>query len=152
MGRRCRCRAGCLLAGGGCPIHEPGLETLLRRHLAEGRLRFTTDVTAAVRACPIALSSANDVIPGTIPCASALDAAAGADAVVLATEWPEYLALDLAALHRTMRGDLLADGRNAISEDAARAAGLRYPGVGRGGTPGRRDEAPDGSIEMPRAA
>jgi len=37
------------LSRGEIPIYEPGLEPLVRRNLAEGRLRFTTDVGAAVR-------------------------------------------------------------------------------------------------------
>lgn len=35
------------------PIYEPGLEPLVKRNLAEGRLRFTTDVGAAVRASDV---------------------------------------------------------------------------------------------------
>ncbi|HSC22729.1 MAG TPA: UDP-glucose/GDP-mannose dehydrogenase family protein [Casimicrobiaceae bacterium] len=37
-----------LLQSGGVPIHEPGLEPMIRRNVAAGRLRFTTDVDAAV--------------------------------------------------------------------------------------------------------
>jgi len=37
-----------ILNGGGVPIHEPGLEAMVRRNAAAGRLRFTTDVDAAV--------------------------------------------------------------------------------------------------------
>jgi len=37
-----------VLEGGGVPIHEPGLEPLIRRNADAGRLRFTTDVDAAV--------------------------------------------------------------------------------------------------------
>ncbi|HEX6138463.1 MAG TPA: UDP-glucose/GDP-mannose dehydrogenase family protein [Casimicrobiaceae bacterium] len=37
-----------LLRMGGVPIHEPGLEPMIRRNVAASRLRFTTDVDAAV--------------------------------------------------------------------------------------------------------
>ncbi|MCE7875730.1 MAG: UDP-glucose/GDP-mannose dehydrogenase family protein [Betaproteobacteria bacterium PRO3] len=38
-----------VLNGGGVPIHEPGLEAMIRRNVAAGRLHFTTDVDLAVR-------------------------------------------------------------------------------------------------------
>ena len=38
-----------VLNAGGIPIHEPGLESVVRRNVEAGRLRFTTDVEAAVR-------------------------------------------------------------------------------------------------------
>ncbi len=37
-----------ILASGGVPIHEPGLQPMIARNVAAGRLRFTTDVDAAV--------------------------------------------------------------------------------------------------------
>jgi len=37
-----------LLQQGGVPIHEPGLEPMIRRNVAASRLRFTTDVDEAV--------------------------------------------------------------------------------------------------------
>ncbi len=37
-----------ILKSGGVPIHEPGLEAMIARNVAAGRLRFTTDIDAAV--------------------------------------------------------------------------------------------------------
>jgi UDPglucose 6-dehydrogenase len=37
-----------VLASGGVPIHEPGLEPMIRRNVVAGRLRFTTDIDSAV--------------------------------------------------------------------------------------------------------
>ncbi|HEV2220370.1 MAG TPA: UDP-glucose/GDP-mannose dehydrogenase family protein [Casimicrobiaceae bacterium] len=37
-----------MLEGGGVPIHEPGLESMIQRNVAAGRLHFTTDIDAAV--------------------------------------------------------------------------------------------------------
>ena len=61
----------------------------------------------------------------------AYDAARDADAVLLATEWPEYLELDLEKVAALMRGDLLVDGRNILDPGVVVAAGLRYEGMGR---------------------
>ncbi len=41
------------LQRGEIPIYEPGLEPLVKRNLAEGRIRYTTDVAEAVRASDI---------------------------------------------------------------------------------------------------
>ena len=60
---------------------------------------------------------------------------AGADAVVLATEWNEFRTLDFARCAAAMRGTLLVDGRNIFDPENVRAAGLRYVGVGRGSSP-----------------
>lgn len=60
----------------------------------------------------------------------ALAACTEADAIVVATEWPEFAALDLYALRQVTRGDLLVDGRAVIDPHRAAAAGFRYRGVG----------------------
>ena len=62
----------------------------------------------------------------------ALRAAADADAIVLATEWPQFLSLDLAELRQAMRGDIFFDGRNNFDPDLVRQAGFRYLGIGAG--------------------
>ncbi len=58
----------------------------------------------------------------------ASEACAAVDAVVIATEWPEFAAIDLSQLRRVTRGDLLFDGRSLISPVTAAAAGFRYAG------------------------
>ncbi len=63
---------------------------------------------------------------------SALEAAWQADAVVLATDWQEFLGLDLERLRAETRGDLFFDGRNIFDPALVEAAGFRYRGIGRG--------------------
>lgn len=63
--------------------------------------------------------------------AGPLEAAAGADAVVLATAWPEYARLDLPRLASVLRGRTVFDGRRLWDPEAVRRAGLVYLGVDR---------------------
>jgi nucleotide sugar dehydrogenase len=56
------------------------------------------------------------------------EACEAADALVIATEWPEFAEMDLQALRRVTRGNLLFDGRTVISPASAAAAGFRYAG------------------------
>jgi len=57
--------------------------------------------------------------------------AEGADALVLATEWPEYRSLDFERLRTKMRSPVLLDGRNFLDPTGLRKAGFVYIGVGR---------------------
>ncbi len=87
---------------------------------------------ALVRAYdPIAEQQARRLMPQLDYAAGTMDAIADADAVVLVTEWPEFLELDWNEVAQAMRGRLLIDGRNALDGDAVRAAGLDYEGIGR---------------------
>jgi UDPglucose 6-dehydrogenase len=87
---------------------------------------------AQVRAYdPIAEHAARALMPQLDYADSALDAIVDADAVILVTEWPEFLQLEWNEVARAMRGTLLIDGRNALDGDAVRAAGLTYEGIGR---------------------
>jgi UDPglucose 6-dehydrogenase len=88
---------------------------------------------ATIRAFdPQGRKQAEASLPGVIWCESALDAAKGADALVVITEWNEFRALDLEAARASMTGDVLVDLRNVFQPSAARAAGFKYSGVGRG--------------------
>ena len=62
---------------------------------------------------------------------SPADGASGADAILLATEWPEFHDLPLAEFSRTMRQPVLLDARNYLDGAAVREAGLTYLCMGR---------------------
>ena len=81
---------------------------------------------------PIAEEEARRLIGGVHFAADALDAVAGADAVVLVTEWDEFVGLDWSEVAERMAGHLVLDGRNALDREAIAAAGLTYEGIGRG--------------------
>jgi UDPglucose 6-dehydrogenase len=88
---------------------------------------------AQVRAFdPIATDEARKIMP-ELDCAESVeDAVAGADAIVLVTEWPQFLELDWAAVAAAMTGNVVIDGRNALDGRAVTAAGLDYEGIGIG--------------------
>ncbi len=81
---------------------------------------------------PVGREQAEPLLPGIEFAASAEEAANGADAVVIVTEWDEFRALDLAELARRMRGRTLVDLRNIYDKSEAEEAGLVYRGIGRG--------------------
>lgn len=62
---------------------------------------------------------------------SALDALAGADALLVLTEWPEFARIVPAAIAHALTGTLVIDGRNLLDAERISSAGLRYRSVGR---------------------
>lgn len=75
---------------------------------------------------------AASLLPGVDWCLNALDAARGAHALTVVTEWNEFRALDLDAAKRAMAGDVLVDLRNVFEPGLAHRAGFKYSGIGRG--------------------
>lgn len=63
--------------------------------------------------------------------ASALEAADGAELLLVATEWPIFQQVPVDRLAERMAGDLVYDVRNLLDPAAVREAGLRYVGLGR---------------------
>jgi UDPglucose 6-dehydrogenase len=88
--------------------------------------------------------------PDLLVVPDAYEAATGADAVVLVTEWPEFERLDFAELRRRMRGDLFVDGRNVLRGAGMRAAGFVYESFG--ASPERRRLRPVPTRVMPATA
>ena len=64
-------------------------------------------------------------------CSNAYEAAAGADAVLLLTEWNEFKQIDLARVLSGLRRPVLIDGRNMFVPAEMRAQGFEYASVGR---------------------
>ena len=81
---------------------------------------------------PVAMEGARKVLRGVEYAADAYDAARGADALVIVTEWNEFRNLDLPRLRKLMRRPVLCDLRNIYDPQEVEAAGLRHIGVGRG--------------------
>ncbi len=92
------------------------------------------DAGAVIQAFdPAAMAEAAPLLPGVTWSASAYQAATGARAVVLLTEWNEFRALDLLRVRCAMQADpVLVDLRNVYRREDVQAAGLRYVSVGQG--------------------
>lgn len=63
--------------------------------------------------------------------ATAAEAAVGAEAIILATEWKEFLNVDFEAIKATLHTPLLFDGRNLYNPETLRELGIEYVSVGR---------------------
>jgi UDPglucose 6-dehydrogenase len=101
-------------------VREAPAFVLADRLLAEG---------AAVRVWdPVARA---DGLHGVEQVATVAEAAAGADAVVLVTEWKELAEVDWATVKETMARPVFVDGRNFLDPATMRAAGFTYDGIGR---------------------
>ena len=68
---------------------------------------------------------------GLVQVGSALAACEGADALVVLTEWSEFLGADLDGVATRLRTPVVVDTRNVLDPPAAAAAGLTLLGVGR---------------------
>jgi UDP-glucose 6-dehydrogenase len=64
----------------------------------------------------------------------ALAACDGAEALVIATDWPEFAALDFEEVKKRMVTPLIFDGRNLLDPATMRGRGFEYHGIGRGTT------------------
>ena len=91
-----------------------------------------TDLGAVVRAYdPAGMEQAKPLLPEVSYCDSVYDAAEGADAIVIATEWEQFRALDLERLRHAMAQPLIVDLRNVYRADQMRRANFRYVAIGR---------------------
>lgn len=96
---------------------------LVQRLISEG---------ARVRAFdPEAMERARVILPQVDYAKSAYDAAEDAEALLIATEWPEFRKLDWVKIRDSMARPLIVDGRNLLSPGEMKNLGFEYRSFGR---------------------
>ncbi len=80
--------------------------------------------------------------------ADVMNGAVGVDAVVLATDWAEYLNLDFGALARRMNAPVMVDSRNALAPSVMRSVGFAYFCIGRPAHEGDREPVAEWDVAL----
>jgi UDPglucose 6-dehydrogenase len=83
---------------------------------------------------PVAMPEAKRIFgdaPWLSYASSPMAALAGADALVVVTEWKEFRSPDFGAIRTALASPFLFDGRNLYEPSLVRAAGLEYFAIGR---------------------
>ena len=92
------------------------------------------DEGAGIRAYdPEAMERARAALPQIEYAKSAYEAAEGAEALLIATEWDEFRKLDWARVREALVRPLILDGRNLLSPREMKAHGFEYQCFGRPG-------------------
>ena len=87
---------------------------------------------ATVRAYdPLAMEAAKEKVKRVTFCANAYEAAEGADAIAIVTEWPEFAQINFSELKTRSACRTLVDGRNLYSPVRVEEQGFAYYSVGR---------------------
>ena len=110
-------------------IREAVSLKIIRALLEEGTLLRLYD--------PQAMPNTQEAFPtstkGLTYCSNAYEAAQGAQALLLLTEWEEFRQLDLSRVAEGMEVPVLVDGRNLFDPETVRKAGFEYISIGRDG-------------------
>ena len=114
---------------------SPAIE-MIRMLLAEGCSITAYDPAATERAAEV-MPAGNKLQYAT----DAYAAAADADALLVLTDWAEFVTIDLAKLHKTLRYPIVIDGRNLYEPGTMAAHGFTYMSVGRPTAHASRDAA-----------
>jgi UDPglucose 6-dehydrogenase len=110
---------------------KPGTDDV-RQAASIDVIRHLEDLGAVVVATdPVAGTNARPLLPNTTLVDDPYECVTGADAVLVVTEWPEYVGLDWARVGSLVRRRLVVDGRNCIDADPLVELGFTYLGVGR---------------------
>jgi UDPglucose 6-dehydrogenase len=90
---------------------------------------------------PEAMEKAKVLLPEITYCNNAYEAAEGADAVLLLTEWEEFRKIDWCRLATLVERPLIIDGRNALPLENVTRNGFEYVGIGGLSAPSRLEPA-----------
>jgi UDPglucose 6-dehydrogenase len=104
-------------------LREAPAMTIAERLLAEGCAVQVYD--------PAAMEEGTKLLRGATPCADAYEAARGADALVLMTEWNLFRNLDLPKIKSSLRHPIFIDLRNVYDPERMAAMGFHYISIGR---------------------
>ncbi|MGD1020340.1 MAG: UDP-glucose/GDP-mannose dehydrogenase family protein [Verrucomicrobiia bacterium] len=80
---------------------------------------------------PKAMDKARELLPGVEFCDGPYTAAAGADGLIICTEWDEFRQLDLEKLRTVMSQPIVLDGRNLYDPQKMADLGFVYKSIGR---------------------
>ncbi|HEX3660330.1 MAG TPA: UDP-glucose/GDP-mannose dehydrogenase family protein [Acidobacteriaceae bacterium] len=117
---------GLAFKGGTDDIRESPAIDVIRRLLDGGCTVCAYD--------PAAMDKTSAVLPASDVmqyAASAYEAARGADAVLILTDWPEFAGLDFLKLQQIVRFPIVIDGRNLYRPDVLARQGFTYLSMGR---------------------
>jgi UDPglucose 6-dehydrogenase len=117
---------GLAFKGGTDDIRESPAILIVQALLQEGCKITAFDPAAMERTQETMLTSSSLKFAS-----SAYEAAIGADALLILTEWEEFANLDLARLNRDLKYPIVIDGRNLYDPAVMAAHGITYYSVGR---------------------
>src|SRR5271156_4344779 len=130
---------GLAFKGGTDDIRESPAVLLVQTLLQEGCQIAAYD--------PAAQERARELLNSSVEYASdAYEAARGADALLILTEWDEFASLDLDRLREQLKYPIVIDGRNLYDPEAMAAHGFTYYSVGR---PAATPESPAVEATIP---
>jgi len=111
--------------------HKSGTDDIRGSPAIDLLMQFSA-AGAQVRAFdPQAMTKAHSAFPGIVCGVDAYDIAQQAEALVVATDWPEFLQLDWKRICDVMARPTVFDGRNLLSPAEMKALGFEYHSVGR---------------------
>ena len=80
---------------------------------------------------PQAMNNAQNNLPQLIYCTSVNETCKDVDAIIIATEWNEFRALDLKELKKQMKSKIIFDLRNIYNKNEVINLGFEYYGIGK---------------------